>query len=168
MNRPHPLIATLIAAATALACTACSPQRRIGRIVARHPALRADTTIALPVTHTLRPLTAARLITPRTPAGRNDAPPCAADLTTGASVTAGAARATLAVTDSGLVLTAQQLPLTLTDTLHVTRPRIDLSGTHPPDGARRPIDRFLRLAGLAAIATAAANIALRIRNARRR
>lgn len=128
-----------------MALCACTPQKRLARLISRYPALAADTTLIMPARIALPHKTAARLLDiPDTPC-TTPATPSKADIKTGISVTAGVARASVLQTDSGIALVAEQLPDTITADIPVTVPKITTVAEPPPE---KPINAFFRVLGI--------------------
>ncbi len=91
----------------------CSPQRRLAHLLAQHPELRGDTIIVLRDT-LITPYTAHDTIFWLPACGDSILQPSKAEHTTGITVVAGNARATLAAEEGGRYrLTAESLPDTV-------------------------------------------------------
>ena len=130
---------------TLLFIMSCTPQKRLTRLLERYPQLITDSTYTLPVQTTLPYLTATYAINITAPEPLRQQ--LLAELTTGTSVTAGVARASLQATDSGLILMAEQLPDTIPDSVSITLPSITVTAKQPPE---KPINSFFRILGIIA------------------
>lgn len=109
MERPS---AYLFALALAALFAACTPQRRLARLVALHPELKRDTTIVLRDTLTTHYISHDTVFA--LPTCADTLQPSKAALKTGITVVAGNARATLAAgTDGRYRLRAESLPDTV-------------------------------------------------------
>lgn len=128
---------------TLLFIMSCTPQKRLTRLLERYPQLITDSTYTLPVQTTLPYLTATYAINITAPEPLRQQ--LLAELTTGTSVTAGVARASLQATDSGLILMAEQLPDTIPDSVSITLPSITVTAKQPPE---KPINSFFRILGI--------------------
>lgn len=148
---------------------ACSPQKRLTRLLRQHPELvRRDTAIKVDVKLPVPYLKAVTLLTIKDQWGSHRALPAWSDSTpqnngvpdtdtlqhpvktdfknNGISVTAGCARASVLPTDSGWVLMAEQLPDTIPAQVEIHDIPILLTEAEPTP--EKPLHAFFRLLGI--------------------
>lgn len=136
----------------------CSPQRQLARLRYRHPELFADSTLHINIALPIQPDTASVLLpqdwftisnlsdnlttdSTRTPQSRIST----TDPRKGISITAGSARASVFLTDSGMVLQAEQLPDSVHGTVDYTAPKVFVETTPAPE---KPMHTFFRILGI--------------------
>lgn len=150
-----------------LAMVSCSPQRQLARLRYRHPELFADSTLHINIALPIQPDTASVLLpqdwftisnlsdssdksnlsdnlttdSTRTPQSRIST----TDPRKGISITAGSARASVFLTDSGMVLQAEQLPDSVHGTVDYTAPKVFVETTPAPE---KPMHTFFRILGI--------------------